>query len=392
MVVLGGGADDFDPNAGERTPLATASTPTLDRLAAEGRVGLVRTIPEGLAPGGDVGLVSLMGYDPGAYFTGRGPIEAAGRGVSLGRDEVAFCCHLVTVVDGILVDHTGGAIRTHEAAALLQRVDDVSRDTGIRIHLGHGYQHLAVVRGMDMLDAACTAPQDILGEAAEDYRPRGGGAKRLTDFMRRADAILASHEVNQVRRDLGETPATALWLWGQGVMPILPRFRQQYGLRAAMVCDSDFGVGLAKLLGMTPMPMTVGYDAGTAAYENAAGLAVAAADEHELVVVHFESPCEAGHAGDALAKRTAIERIDVHVVRRLLEHVQGFDQWRLLVAADHAVSTAQKTSSAVSVPFVMAGTGVAAVVGAPGFDESIAAASDLHIERGSELMEYFLRL
>lgn len=392
MVVLGGGSDEIGADPHERTPLAAADTPTLDRLSAAGRVGRVRTIPEGIAPGGDVGLISLLGYDPTMYFTGRGPIEAVGRGVALARDEVAFCCNLVTIVDGVLIDHTGGGVRTHEAAALLQSVNDACRDADVRVVTGHGYQHLALVRGLDMLDAACTAPQDILGEPAVDYRPRGGGAKRLIEYMQRADDILSRHEVNQVRRDLGETPASALWLWGQGMTPIPPRFRQKHGIRAAMVCDSDFGIGLAKLLGMTPMPMTVGYAAGVAAYQDAGRLAAAALADHDLVVVHLEAPGDASHAGDALAKRTAIERIDAYVVRPLVEQLQGDDRWRILVTADHTVSTHRRTADASATPFVMAGTGVAGVVGAPAFTEEIAANGDLRIERGCELMEYFLRL
>ena len=392
MVVLGGGADELGLPDGERTPLAAATTTAMDQLAATGRVGLVRTIPEGMAPGSDVGLISLLGYDAAEQFTGRGPIEAVGRSVSMARDEVAFCCNLVTIADGELVDHTGGDIRTHEAIELLRAVSDARIDPDIRIEVGHGHQHLALVRGAEVLDAACTAPHDILDEPAEDYRPRGGGAKRLIEFMRRADAILTTHDVNVVRRDLGETPASGLWLWGQGVTPILQRFRQKYGLRAALICDSDYGVGLAKLLGMTAMPMTVGYDEGAAAYEATGRLAVRAVDEHELTIVHMESPAVASHAGDPMSKRTALERIDAHVVRPLLARLETDDRWRVLVAADHAISTPRRTAVASPAPFVLAGTGVAAVVGAPSFHEAVAQLSDLRIDRGCELMEYFLRM
>lgn len=392
MVVLGGGADEVGAMSGESTPLSAATTPAMDQLAISGRVGLVRTIPAGMAPGGDVGLISLLGFDPEKHFTGRGPMEAVGRNITPGRDEVAFCCNLVTLADGVMADYAGGGIRTLEAANLLRSVNDACRDLRVRIIAGEGYRHIALVRDMETLDAVCTPPQDILGEAVEDYRPRGGGSKRLCEFLDRANAILSKHEINQVRRDLGETPASGLWVWGQGVTPIFPRFRHQYGIRAALVCDSEFGVGLAKLLGMTPIPVAKASDGYLGEYEAAGREAIAALDEHDLVVVHLESLVRAGMTGDAIVRRTALERIDAQVVAPLATHLASEDRWRLLVTADHTLSTRRSMADVAPVPFVMAGTGVATVVGAPNFCEETAARGDLQIERGCELMEYFLRL
>lgn len=392
MVVLGGGADEIGAPGEECSPLAAATTPAMDRLATEGRVGLVRTIPHGLAPGSDIGLISLLGFDPVKHFTGRGPMEAVGRNITPARGEVAFCCNLVTVVDGIMTDHAGGGIRTLEAESLLRAVNDACRDCGVRIVAGEGHRHIALVRDLETLDAVCTPPHDILGEPADEYRPHGGGSRRLVDYLDRANAVLAEHEVNKVRRDLGETPASALWLWGQGVTPIFPRFRHQYGIRGALVCDSEFGIGLAKLLGMTPIPLDIGLGAGPSEYERAGGSAIAALVDHDLVVIHLETPGMASLASDALAKRTALERIDARIVAPLAAHLAQEDRWRLLVAADHTLSTRRRTADAAPVPFVMSGTGVAAVVGAPNWCEETAARSDLRIERGFELMEYFLRL
>ena len=392
MVVLGGGADEVGAAGGECTPLAAATTPAMDRLAAQGRVGLVRTIPHGMAPGGDIGLISLLGFDPQEHFTGRGPIEAVGRGITPARDEVAFCSNLVTIVDGVMADHAGGGIRSLEAEALVRSVNDACRDMGVRLVAGQGYRHIAFVRGMDTLDAVCTPPHDILGEQANDYRPRGGGSKRLIEYLERADAVLAGHEINQVRRDLGETPATALWLWGQGVTPILPRFRHQYGIRGALVCDSEFGIGLAKLLGMTPIPLGAEFGTEPALYEAAGRLASTALTDHDVVIVHLETPGKASLAADALAKRSSLERIDARIVSPLAARLAEEDSWRILVSADHMLSTRRRMSDAAPVPFVMAGTGVAAVVGAPNFCEETAGRGDLRIDRGCELMEYFLRL
>ncbi len=392
MVVLGGGADEVGGMSGESTPLSAATTPAMDQLATSGRVGRVRTIPAGMAPGGDVGLISLLGVDPAHHFTGRGPIKAVGRNITPARDEVAFCCNLVTIADGVMADYAGGGIRTLEAASLVRSVNDACRDLGVRIVAGEGHRHIALVRDMETLDAVCTPPQDILGEAVEDYRPRGGGSKRLCEFLDRANAILSRHEINQVRRDLGETPASGLWLWGQGVTPIFPRFRHQYGIRAALVCDSDFGVGLAKLLGMTPITVATGIDGTLSEFESAGRAAIAALEHHDLVVVHIEALVRAGLSGDVIAKRTGLERIDAKVVAPLAAHLASEDRWRLLVTADHTFSTRRSMADASPVPFVMAGTGVATVVGAPNFCEETAARSDLQIERGCELMEYFLRL
>lgn len=392
MVVLGGGADEIGAPGEECSPLAAATTPAMDQLAASGRVGLVRAIPPGMAPGGDIGLISLLGFDPQKHFTGRGPIEAVGRGITPARNEIAFCCDLVTIADGVLVDHAAGGVRTHEAAALLTSVNDACRVSGIRIVAGQGHRHIALVRDMEALDAVCTPPHDILGEPAEDYLPRGGGSKRLREFLHQANAILAAHEINQVRRDLGETPASAIWLWGQGVTPILPRFRHQYGMRGALISDSEFGVGLAKLLGMTPTFIAMD-DAADATEYGRFGLAASSAlMEHELVVIHLDTPGRASLAGDGLAKRTCIERIDTKLVAPLVAQLAGEDRWRMLVTADHTLSTRRRMADVAPVPFVMAGTGVATVVGAPNFCEETAARSDLRIERGFELMEYFLRL
>lgn len=392
IVIPSGAADEPIADLGRRTPLETATLHTAASLAAQGRVGRIRTIPSGLAPGGDVGLISLLGYDPETHFTGRAPIEAVARNISIGRDEVAFRCNLVTLAEETLVDATAGRIRTAEAEPILGALNAALADEGVRFIAGRSYRHLAVVRDSETLDAVCTPPHDIVGEAASDYRPRGGGAKRLNRILDRAGAIVAAHDINLVRRDLGETPATAIWLWGQGVLPILPRFRQQYGLRAALIGGVDLTVGLAKLLGMNPIDVpgaTGGLDTDYAAKGRAA---VEALEEHDLVVVYVEAPAEAAHAGDALAKVAALERIDAHIVAPILDKLTQFDRWRLLIAADHAVSTPRRASTAEPVPFVMAGEGVARLFDAGGFTERAAEAGDLHIERGHELMEYFLRM
>lgn len=391
IIIINGGADDPHEALANRTPLEAAATPVLDEIAASGRRGTVRTIPDGFVPGSDVAALSLLGYDPVKYYTGRAPIEAVARNIRLGPDDVAFRCNLVTVVDGEMVDHAAGHIRTAEAAQIIDALNAEFDGDDVRFHTGLSYRNLMIIRDPGMLDLATIPPHAIFGERVDGYRLKGRGAGRLNAIIDRADAVVAAHEVNLVRRDLGETPASAVWLWSPGVTPIMRRFRQRFGLRAAAVGAVDLMRGLAKLLGLSwiEVPGATGdLDTDYLAKGGAAGEALA---DHDLVVVHIEAAGEAGHAGDVEAKSAALERIDADIVRPVLDRLRTYDDWRILVAVDHPTPCARRTITETAPPFCMAGFGVSRGVGPPRFHERAAEASDLRIERGCDLMEYFLR-
>jgi len=272
-----------------------------------------------------------------------------------------------------------------------RQLNELNRILGgehVRFYRGVSYRHLMTYKGE--ADVQTTPPHDILGKPITRYLPTGRGADMLRTLIDRSKAVFAEHEVNTVRRDLGENPATNIWLWGQGKMPQLPSFAERFGVSGAAITAVDLVRGLAKLIGWTiiEVPGATGY-----IDTNYAGKGTAAAEalgEHELVCVHVEAPDEAGHNADPPAKVQAIEQIDRHVVGPVLERLRAEgDEWRILVLPDHPTPCTVRTHTPEPVPFAMAGARVEAVVAGP-FNEETAADSDLHIARGCELMEYFL--
>lgn len=391
IILPDGAADEPLEVLGGRTPLEAADTPFMDAIVERGRVGALRTVPEGYTPGSDVATMSLLGYDVEKYYSGRAPIEAVARNIQTAPDDVVFRCNLINITDGLMTDFTAGHIHTPEAEQIIGSLNDGLKDLGVVFHPGVSYRHLMVSGDPSGMDVSCMPPHDIPGEPVESYLPQGKGAKKIREIMERGSRIAAEHEVNQVRRDLGELPATGIWLWGQGRVPIMPRFRHRFGVRGTVIAAVDLIRGLGKLLGwpLIDVPGATGYlDTDYAAKGRAA---VKALDEYDLVVVHIEAPDEAGHMGDAAAKVEALERVDEAIVGPVLEKLQSFGQWRILVAPDHPTPVAKKTHTGSPVPFAMAGSSVPRNVGATRFSEAAAAASDLRIEKGHELMEYFLR-
>lgn len=391
IVLPDGAADEPLDELGGRTPLEAGDIPYMDSIVEAGRVGTARTVPDGFVPGSDVATMSLFGYDAKKHYTGRAPIEAVARNIQLHSDDIVYRCNLVNITDGKMADFTAGHIRTAEGAQIVEALNAALEDEGVMFHVGMSYRHLMVTRDPAALEVSCMPPHDIPGEPVADYLPKGKGAKKVRRIMERGAEVLADHEVNHVRIDLGEIPATGIWLWGQGVVPIMRRFRQRFGVRGCVIAAVDLIRGLGKLLGWThiEVPGATGYlDTDYAAKGKAA---VRAIDEYDLVVVHIEAPDEAGHMGDAAEKIKAIEKIDEQIVGPVLEKLRTFDEWRILVSPDHPTPIAIKTHTATPVPFCMAGSGVPSGVGQDRFSERQAVESDLRIDKGHELMEYFLR-
>jgi 2,3-bisphosphoglycerate-independent phosphoglycerate mutase len=390
IILPDGAADEPLKELDGQTPLAAARIPNFDWIASNGRVGTVRTVPAGLPPGSDVATLSVLGYSPKDCYTGRAPIEAAARGIDLGPDDVVFRCNLVTIADGRMEDFSAGHIRSEEGCQLIQ---DLNRHLGsdrVQFFCGVSYRNLMVWRGAGDPDVASTPPHDIHGRAVADYLPTGRDREMIRDLMARSQAVLAEHEVNQVRRDLGENPATSIWLWGEGKMPRLAKFVDRYGVRGALVGAVDLVRGIGVLVGWKIIDV-----AGATGYldTNYAGkgqAAVAALDEYDMVVVHVEAPDEAGHNGDIGAKVTALEQMDAHIVGPVLEKLRTFADWKVLVAPDHPTPIARRTHTMDPPPFAIAGSEVSAS-NAAGFNERAAGASALRIDPGHELMEYFIK-
>ena len=389
IIVPDGAADEPIELFDGKTALEAAETPNMDRITTEGRQGLVRTVPEGMEPGSDVAQMSLLGYDPARYYTGRAPIEAAAKGIRLGSADWVFRCNLVTIADGRMADHSAGHISTEESASLLDALQARIADERLSLHTGVSYRHLLVCQGMDF-DVRTYPPHDFLGTDVEKLLPRGKGADLLIELLNLSQQVFTDHDVNRVRRDLGENQVSSVWLWGQGKRAHLESFRKRFGLGGVAITAVDLVRGLAKLVGfdLIEVPGATGlFDTN---YQGKAAAAIEALNDHDLVFVHIEAPDEASHGGNAPVKKAAIEQIDRHIVGPVLEALQRFESWRILVLPDHPTPVRHGAHSAEPVPFAMAGTGITGILHL-GFGESNAARSGFRIDNGHELMEYFLK-
>ncbi|HXW98367.1 MAG TPA: cofactor-independent phosphoglycerate mutase [Methanomicrobiales archaeon] len=347
LVVLGDGmADEPLAELGGKTPLEYARTPNFDRVAREGACGLLRTIPPGFEPGSDIANLSILGYDPKTYYTGRGPIEAASMGVPLGERDVAYRCNLVTVEDGVMVDFSAGHIPGREGAELIRSLAAGSGD--VSYYPGVSYRNLLVVpRG----EGAVTAPpHDIVGQQIGPHLPSGGDAAVLREAMDRSQAILRDHPVNRDRVARGERPATMIWPWSGGRTPNLPAFRDLRGVSGAMISAVDLLNGIARLAEMEVIrvPGATGYlDTD---YGAKARYAVEALERFDFLYLHVEAPDEAGHLGSVAEKVKAIERVD-GMLGEILERFEGI----VAVLPDHPTPIRVKTHTADPVPFAVLG-------------------------------------
>jgi 2,3-bisphosphoglycerate-independent phosphoglycerate mutase len=403
IVIPDGAADAPQPSLGGKTPFQAARTPALDALAARGTVGLTNHVPDSLPPGSEVACMSLMGYDPLAYFTGRAPLEAAAQGISLGPDDWAVRCNLVTIAEAngeaIMEDFTAGHVTTAEATELLAAAQrglavDFPELAGWEFKPGVSYRNLLLHRGRPgaaPFDGSlrATPPHDLMDKPVADSFPRGTGSRLLTEIMSRSAGWLAGHPVNKARLAAGKRPATHVWLWGVGRAPAMEPFRTKYGMSGTMITAVDLLRGLAALAGWKRLevPGATGYlDTDYAAKGRAAIAELATTD---LVCVHVEAPDEASHQGDAAEKVKAIEEIDAKIVKPIVAHLATLGDHRILICPDHPTFISTKTHSRGSVPFLMAGAGIAAG-GQATYDEIAAAASGAKIEPGWTLMGRFL--
>jgi 2,3-bisphosphoglycerate-independent phosphoglycerate mutase len=401
IVIPDGAADAPQDSLGGRTPFQAARTPALDALAARGRVGLTNHVPDSLPPGSEVACMSLMGYDPLTFFTGRAPLEAAAQGIALGPHDWAVRCNLVSIAGQTMEDFTAGHITTAEATELLaacQRgvaADFPDLAASWSFVPGVSYRNLLIHRGSEgaaPFDGSlrATPPHDLMDKPVVDDFPRGLGSRLLTDIMSHSADWLRDHPVNRARLAAGKRAATHVWLWGVGRAPAFEPFTTKYGTSGTMITAVDLLRGLAALAGWKRLevPGATGYlDTDYAAKGRAAIAELASAD---LVCVHVEAPDEASHEGNAVEKVKAIEEIDAKIVAPIAAHLATLGDHRIHVCPDHPTFIATKTHSRGHVPFVMAGTGIAPS-GQSTYDEVAASSSGQRIEPGWRLMGEFLK-
>ncbi len=398
IVLIGDGmADRPIGELGGKTPLQAAHTPNMDWLASRGTVGVVHTIPEGFYPGSDVANLSVLGYAPSLYYSGRAPLEAASIGVDLQPNDVAYRCNLVTLKfkrdrsTAIMDDYSAGHIETAEAARLIKTIEDQLGNEEFSFYPGVSYRHLMVWHD-GKADIECAAPHDIMGRSVGDYLPVGDGADRLLDLMRRSVDILERHEVNIERVAKGKKPANSIWLWGQGRRPKMPPFKDKYGLSGALISAVDLTKGLGIYAGfkIVNVPGATGWIDTN--YSGKAEYGLKALEEVDFLYLHVEAPDEAGHAGRIDYKIKAIEDIDGKIVGPILEGLKNRAwDFKILLMPDHPTPIELRTHSSDPVPFVIYDSRVKGEGTNRGYSEEILRALEaVVIKDGFKLMDLFI--
>lgn len=360
-LILGDGMADYPvPALGGRTPLEVADTPAMDLLAKTGKVGLVKTVPDGYKPGSDVANLGALGYDAKVCYTGRSPLEALSMGIDMKEDDVALRTNLVTLSeeenfeDKTMKDYSAGEITTAEARELVAFLQEKLGDERFSFHPGVSYRHCLII-AHGSTDMQLTPPHDISGKRIGEHLPKGDFAAELTDLIKRANALLSEHPVNKKRVLNGQNPANSIWFWGQGTRPALENFEQRYGLKGGMVSAVDLLKGIAKGAGMK----SVDVEGATGTLStNFAGKAKAACDlldgGCDFVFVHLEAPDECGHQGDLEGKIKAIECVDGKILAPVLEHLRASgEDFAVMVMPDHFTPVSLLTHSREPVPFLM---------------------------------------
>jgi 2,3-bisphosphoglycerate-independent phosphoglycerate mutase len=387
IVLVGDGmADRPLESLGGKTPLQVAKKPHLDYLAQHGMVGLVKTVPDGTPPGSDIANLSILGYDPRKYYTGRAPLEAASQNIPILPNQTAFRCNLVTIQNDTMFDYSSGHISTQEAKSIIESLAQELNTPEIKFYPGVSYRHLMIINN-DFTDLKCTPPHDITNQLIMNFLPNGKKSELIKNLMDKSVAILAKHPINLARINAGKNPATMIWLWGQGKPPQLPTFQEKYQLSGGVITAVDLIKGLGKYAGLEALniPGATGYlDTN---YEGKVDAARVMLDKSDFVLVHIEAPDECGHQGKADLKIKAIEDFDEKVVGPILDYIYRYPEFRLLVLPDHATPISIQTHSSESVPFILFTSPEERIAPTSAYDEANAATTKIYIENGFELMD-----
>ncbi len=398
VVIIGDGMADWPVKELDgKTPLQKAYTPNMDRLAVEGILGKVRTIPEGMHPGSDIANLSILGYNPMEFYSGRAPLEAASIGVKLNKNDVAYRCNLVTLkfnkekTRAIMEDYCCGHITTAEAKELIEDIDKNLGSHQFKFYPGVSYRHL-MIWSKGSAELECVPPHDIIGKEVIDYLPVGKGEDVLRKMMMDSVDILESHNVNKNRIKEGKNPGNSIWLWGQGKKPDLPTFKQKYSIEGALVSAVDLTRGLGIYAGfkILKVPGITGYlDTN---YRGKAEASLKALKKVDFVYIHVEAPDEAGHSGSYEDKIKAIEDFDTFVVGTVVEGIKDFKNYRILLMPDHPTPVELRTHTEEPVPFVIFDSGDKQNNEGAEFSEDILKRKNiLNFEEGYKLMDYFIR-
>lgn len=396
IVMLGDGMADYPVEALDgKTPLEVAKKPNIDRLARGGRLGMVKTVPDGLKPGSDVANLSAMGYDPLKCYTGRSPLEAVSIGIQMDDTDVAFRCNLVTLSDDAeyaektMVDYSSGEITTAEAAELIRAVDEAFRTDEILFYPGISYRH-CMIWHQGPVGLNLTPPHDISDRKITEYLPQN---PVILDLMKRSYEILKDHPINQDRIARGLNPANSIWLWGEGTRPGVTGFEAAYGVKASVISAVDLIKGIGLCAGMKVIEVegaTGNIDTNFKGKGEAALKTLL--DGQELVYIHVEAPDECGHHGDLEGKIQAIERIDQDIVGPLLKGLEeAGEDYSILVMPDHPTPISIKTHISDPIPYLLYCSTDVTDSGIDTYTEKTGKSTGVYVEPGYLLMQQLLK-
>jgi len=358
ILIMDGAAGLPIPERGGKTSLELARTPNLDLMAANAMIGLSKNVPDGLEPDSSVACMSLFGYDPQQYYSGRAPIEAKSLGIEINPGEVLFRCNLVTVQGNRMVSHSAGSISTEEGRELIAAISKDLGNDRISFYPGIAYRNILKLKDyIETSEAICTPPHDIPGRDISEYLPKGKGSELLNELMTRSQAILKDHPVNRQRVSRGQLPATGIWLfWGSGKVSTMPKFSEVYHKKAAVTSGVSLLQGLGRMADMELLEIPGVTDGLDSDYTAQIKGALASLEKYDLVIIHIEAPDEAGHAGSIKDKIAAIENIDKYVVSEFKKWKGG--ELRVLFTPDHPTPISTRTHISDPVPFMLWGSGV----------------------------------
>ncbi len=396
IVILGDGMADLPYDGlGGKTPLEAANKPNIDNLAQQGVCGMCKTVPDGIKPGSDVANLSVMGYSPLKYYSGRSPLEALSIGVDMAEDDLAVRCNLVTLssednfADRSMIDYSAGEISTEEAAQLIEAVEAALGNDIFTFYSGVSYRHCLImhhgVRGTEY-----TPPHDISGKVVGDYLPKGIYGDQMLDLMVKSYDVLKEHPINLKRIEEGKNPANSIWLWGEGSRPSLPDFAKTRGLKGAVISAVDLlkGIGIAGGMDIIEVEGATG-TVKTNFTGKAEACVKAIRDGYDYVYLHMEAPDECGHQGDSEGKVKSIELIDEKVVAYILKELEGEDI-RILICPDHPTPLITKTHSSEPIPFVIYDS-TCINEGISAYTENECKKTNLFLNSGDELVDLFLQ-
>lgn len=397
VMLCDGMADEPSEMLGGATPMEKANKPCMDALASKGEVGMVKTVAEGLKPGSDVANLSVLGYEPAVYYSGRSPLEAVSIGIDLKDTDVTFRCNLVTLSDEpdyedkTMVDYCAGDISTQEARILIEYIQEKLGDEEFSFYSGVQYRHCLVWNHGDPHPGELTPPHDISNRVITEYIPKGKNTAKLYELMKKSYELLKDHPINKARVERGERPANSIWLWGEGTKPALDSFEKKFGKKGSMISAVDLLKGIALCAGME----SIDVDGATGYVDtNFDGKCAAAIEAFkngsDFVYIHVEAPDECGHRGEAENKIKAIELIDEHILKPVTDFLREYDDFAVLVCPDHPTPLNIRTHTSNPVPYLIYSSKAEAESGVKTFNEKTAAATGNYIEKGFTMMEYFL--